>query len=102
MNCSSSPVPSVATTIDCVSPRVNSAEPCVRGRKPTMLSIGRTLSTGAAVDAALFLDDAGADDVAFDCLEGFLEHVGVDAVRVGFDSSRVAALALSRSAPTAA
>ena len=33
--CSSSPVPSVATTSACVSPRVKSAEPCVRGRTPT-------------------------------------------------------------------
>ena len=30
-------------TIACVSPRVNSAEPWVRGRKPTIASIGRTV-----------------------------------------------------------
>ena len=30
------PVPSVMTTIACVSPRVNSAEPWVRGSTPTL------------------------------------------------------------------
>ena len=39
------PVPSVATTSACVSPRVNSAEPCVRGRTPTSRTIGRTVFT---------------------------------------------------------
>ena len=45
MNCSSSPVPSVATTSAWVSPRVNSAEPWVRGRMPTSDTIGRTVFT---------------------------------------------------------
>ena len=45
MNCSSSPVPSVATTSACVSPRVNSDEPWARGSTPTWLSIGRTVFT---------------------------------------------------------
>ncbi len=39
--------------------------------------IGRTLVDRAAVDAALFLDDARAHDIGFHGLEGFLEHVGV-------------------------
>ena len=43
MYCSSSPVPSVATTSACVSPRVNSAEPWVRGSTPTSATIGRTV-----------------------------------------------------------
>ncbi len=43
MICSSSPVPSVVTISPCVSPRVNSAEPCVRGRMPTSHEIGRTV-----------------------------------------------------------
>ena len=43
MICSSWPVPSVATTSAWVSPRVNSAEPCARGRMPTSQSIGRTV-----------------------------------------------------------
>ncbi len=45
MYCSSSPVPSVATTSACVSPRVNSAEPWARGRMPTSDRIGRTVFT---------------------------------------------------------
>ena len=43
MICSSRPVPSVATTSAWVSPRVNSAEPCVRGSTPTRIAIGRTV-----------------------------------------------------------
>ena len=43
MNCSSSAVPSVATTSAWVSPRVNSAEPWVRGSTPTSATIGRTV-----------------------------------------------------------
>ncbi len=42
MICSSVPVPSVVTTKACVSPRVNKAEPCARGRIPTSATIGRT------------------------------------------------------------
>ena len=43
MNCSSSPVPSVVTTSAWVSPRVNSAEPWVRGSRPASATIGRTV-----------------------------------------------------------
>ena len=43
MICSSCPVPSVATQKACVSPRVNSAEPCARGSTPTSATIGRTV-----------------------------------------------------------
>jgi hypothetical protein len=43
MICSSRPVPSVATTSACVSPRVNSAEPWVRGSTPWRIAIGRTV-----------------------------------------------------------
>ena len=39
MRCSSSLVPSVAVTSACVSPRVKSAEPCVRGSSPTSMSM---------------------------------------------------------------
>ncbi|GJE02465.1 hypothetical protein GMJLKIPL_4414 [Methylobacterium isbiliense] len=45
MNCSSSPVPSVATTSAWVSPRVNRAEPWARGITPTSETIGRTVRT---------------------------------------------------------
>ena len=37
-------VPKVAVTIAWVSPRVNTAEPCVRGRMPVCTVIGRTVS----------------------------------------------------------
>ncbi len=43
MRCSSRAVPSVATTSACVSPRVNSAEPCVRGSTPARMEMGRTV-----------------------------------------------------------
>ena len=64
MNCSSSPVPSVATTSACVSPRVNSAEPCVRGSTPTSATIGRTVfrsrpSMRMPVSRMLPADDLG-------------------------------------------
>ena len=44
MRCSSLDVPSVTTPRDCVSPRVNSADPCVLGSTPTSQSIARTSS----------------------------------------------------------
>ena len=37
------PPPSVKDTNACVSPRVNNAEPCARGRTPSSISIGRTV-----------------------------------------------------------
>ena len=43
MICASRPVPSVVTTSAWVSPRVNSAEPWVRGSTPTFTVIGRTV-----------------------------------------------------------
>ena len=43
MLCSSRPVPSVVATSACVSPRVNSAEPWVRGSTPVRIVIGRTV-----------------------------------------------------------
>ncbi len=43
MICASRPVPSVVTTSAWVSPRVNSAEPWVRGSTPTLTVIGRTV-----------------------------------------------------------
>ena len=42
MICSSWPVPRVAVTKAWVSPRVNNAEPCARGKRPTSTAIGRT------------------------------------------------------------
>ena len=43
MICASRVVPSVVTTSACVSPRVKSAEPWVRGSTPTFTVIGRTV-----------------------------------------------------------
>jgi hypothetical protein len=63
--CSSSPVPSVATTIAWVSPRVNSAEPWVRGRR--RLRDDRADLVGvAAVDAGAGVEDRAADDVGLE------------------------------------
>ncbi len=45
MICASRVVPSVTTTSACVSPRVNSAEPWVRGSTPTRAVIARTSSS---------------------------------------------------------
>ena len=39
MICESRAVPKVATTNACVSPRVNNAEPCVRGKTPVRMLI---------------------------------------------------------------
>ena len=44
MRCSSSLVPSVTVTSACVSPRVKSAEPCVRGSTPASPQMSRTSS----------------------------------------------------------
>src|SRR2546426_7517418 len=44
MRCSSRVVPRVTDTSAWVWPRVNSAEPCVRGSVPTSQLIGRTVS----------------------------------------------------------
>ena len=61
-------MPSVVVQIACVSPRVNSAEPWVRGRKPTHRLDRADLVELAAVDAAAVLEDRGADDVGLDLL----------------------------------
>ena len=63
MICASSEVPSVAVTRACVSPRVKSAEPWVRGRTPTSQVIGRICVEVAAVEALVPLEDrlAGQD-----------------------------------------
>ncbi len=53
----SSEVPSVAVTRACVSPRVKSAEPWVRGRSPTSHVIGRICVEPAAVEALLPVED---------------------------------------------
>ena len=72
MYCSSSPVPSVATTSAWVSPRVNSAEPWARGSTPTSATIGAHGLDVAAVDALAGVEDVPAHDLGFE----FLEHAG--------------------------
>ena len=71
MYCSSSPVPSVATTSACVSPRVNSAEPWARGRMPTSETIGRTVFSRGRRCGCL-VEDVPAHDLGLDFLEGRL------------------------------
>ena len=69
MNCSSSPVPSVATTSACVSPRVNSAEPWVRGSTPTCGEDRAHRRQVAAVDAAAVVEDVPAHDLGLRVVE---------------------------------
>ncbi len=64
--CASRSVPSVATTSACVSPRVNSAEPWVRGSTLLRISIGAHGAGVAAVDARLAGQDLAAHDLGFD------------------------------------
>lgn len=63
MICSSRPVPRVATTSACVSPRVNNAG-TVRARQYAGTNGDRTNGAGiTAIDAWLAIEDLGADDL---------------------------------------
>ena len=64
MRCSSSLVPSVAVTSACVSPRVNSAEPWVRGSMPTSIDdrAGSRRTRGHR-DGAAFVQHLVAEDL---------------------------------------
>jgi hypothetical protein len=99
MICSSRAVPSVATTSACVSPRVNSAEPCVRGSTPVRMRIGRTVRVSRTVDPRLARQDLLADDLRFEsrtacCLRAG-EHrarrrhrrIRVDLAAISFDAA---------------
>ena len=66
MICSSRAVPSVATTSACVSPRVNSAEPWVRGSTPVRMRDRAHGARVAAVDARLAGEDLVAHDLRFE------------------------------------
>ena len=101
MNCSSSPVPRVATTRAWVSPRVNRAEPWVRGRTPTSDDDRADLVDVAAVDADAGVEDRAADDVGFQFLEHAAELGGVDAGRVGVGLGRASRRPSSWPRPTA-
>ena len=90
-------VPSVVVQIDWVSPRVNRAEPWVRGRKPTIASIGRTGLGGAAVDALAVLEDGAADDLGLELLDQLRSRPSGPAA----SASANAALALARASLSA-
>ena len=62
-------MPSVVVQIAWVSPRVKSAEPWVRGRKPTIASIGRTVFVVVRPSMRRpVLEDGAADDVGLELL----------------------------------
>ena len=82
MICASRPVPSVVVTSACVSPRVNSAEPCVRGSTPVCTVIWRTVLHVAAVDARLAGEDAAADDVVLEAADLVGHLAGVELRRI--------------------
>ena len=69
-----SPVaPRVSSVRACVWPRVNSAEPCVRGIETHLAGDRPDLVGGAAVGAPLLDGDATPDDVLFELGEGALD-----------------------------
>ena len=77
MICSSRPVPSVATTSACVSPRVKSAEPCVRGSTPARIGDRTHGARVAAVDARLAVEDLAAHDLRLEVEEDVLDQVRI-------------------------
>ena len=86
MRCSSRAVPSVATTIACVSPRVKSAEPCVRGSTPVRMRDRPHGARVAAVDARLARQDLVAHDLRFELEHEVVDLVGVAGRRVRRDA----------------
>ncbi len=66
MRCASRSVPRVEITSAWVSPRVNSAEPWVRGSTLLRISMGRTVRGVAAVDARLARQNLRTHDARFD------------------------------------
>ena len=81
-------VPSVATTMACVSPRVNNADPCAFGSTPTSIAIGRTVLQVAAVDTRLTIQHALANQLFFQLAEHFADFgVGILRRCSGADSS---------------
>ena len=69
---SSRVVPRATTERACVWPRVNSAEPCVRGATLVSIVIGRISSRGAPVGALLVDGDPLADRGLLEPVEGHL------------------------------
>lgn len=107
MICSSSPVPSVVTTSDWVSPRVNSEEPGARQNAGP----GDDRAHGAvvaAVDAGAAVDDVAAQDARFQLLDRRTEVLVREVLfgqarldQIDRRGNRVGALLLSRSAKAA-
>ena len=64
IRCSSSLVPSVTVTSACVSPRVNSAEPCVRGSRPASMVMSRISSNARPSGRRRFVQHLVAEDAA--------------------------------------
>ena len=83
MICSSCFVPGVVVTRACVSPRVKRAEPCVRGRTLWRISIGRTVTGVAAVDAGFAVKNVRTDDLRFEFEEDAVNFVHVGDFRAG-------------------
>ena len=77
MICSSSAVPSVVTTSACVSPRVKSAEPCVRGRTSISQVMGRIWSGLPSVRADALFRDGRPHDLLLHVLEERLHGLDV-------------------------
>ena len=67
--CSSSAVPSVQVTSACVSPRVNTAEPWVRGSTPVSVQIGRISSNLRPSRRTPLLEHFVAQDLFLQLLE---------------------------------
>jgi hypothetical protein len=99
MNCSSSPVPSVATQSACVSPRVNSAEPWVRGRTPVSATIGRMVrvSRPSMRGAPLMMSPRRIEASSFLKAEPRFSSASSSSVSAALTASRAAAMALTRS-----
>ena len=66
--CDMRSMPSVVTFRTCVSPRLNSAEPCARCRTPTSAESGRMSVARAAVQADALVDHALAHDLLLQLL----------------------------------
>ena len=89
-------VPSVATTIACVSPRVNSDEPWVRGSTPTFEAIGRTVSSARPSMRTLVSEHRVAHGLVFELAEFLRQVAGVPAVGFGAAGQRAQHVLLDR------
>src|SRR5512143_2325032 len=70
IRCSSCEVPRVAMTSACVSPRVKTAEPCVRGSTPHLAGDVPDVRQPTAVDPLPLPEDRPADELLFQAFQG--------------------------------